>query len=194
MLSSTLTTEMIETELHASRLCCPDCDGPLAPWGWARPRTIRQLNGSSTIRPRRAHCHACAHTHVILPACSVPRRRDSAEVIGVALLAHANGDGHRTIAARLDRPPGTVRGWLRTFRRRAGPLTASAQRWMHAIAGPRPVSLPHRQSPAWTAVNAIGQATRVAKLQLGIAASPWEVAVVLTGGLLHGTTRQPTGL
>jgi hypothetical protein len=65
---------------------------------------------------------------------------------------------------------------------------------MHAIAGHRPVSLPHRQSPSWTAVNAIGEATRVAKLELGITASPWEVAIVLTGGLLHGTTRQPTGL
>ncbi|MGO9753425.1 MAG: hypothetical protein ACLP22_18335 [Solirubrobacteraceae bacterium] len=39
--------------------------------------------------------------------------REGAEVIGAALLAKTQGAGHRTIAARLDRPAGTVRGWPR---------------------------------------------------------------------------------
>ncbi len=49
----------------------------------------------------------------------LPRRRDGVEVIGEALLAKAQGAGHRTIAARLERPPVTVRGWLRAFAGRA---------------------------------------------------------------------------
>ena len=49
---------------------------------------------------------------MLLPAFCVPRRRDGAEVIGTALDAKAQGEGYRPIAARLNRPPATVRGWL----------------------------------------------------------------------------------
>jgi hypothetical protein len=41
---------------------------------------------------------------------ATPDRRDSAEVIGAALLHNARGMGHRRIAAQLQRRPGTVRG------------------------------------------------------------------------------------
>lgn len=46
----------------------------------------------------------------------LPRRADTVEVIGAALAAKARGDGHRVIAARLDRPVSTVRRWLRQAR------------------------------------------------------------------------------
>ena len=84
------------------------------------------LDGVRSVRPRRACCSACQTTHVIVPAWSVPQRRDGAEVIGHALLAKAHGDGHRKIAARLQRPPSTVRGWLRAFARRAEAVQSSA--------------------------------------------------------------------
>jgi hypothetical protein len=61
----------------------------------------------------------CGATHVLVPAWSVPRRRDGAEVIGEALHHAARGAGHRVIARRLGRPPGTVRGWLRAARARS---------------------------------------------------------------------------
>jgi DNA-directed RNA polymerase specialized sigma24 family protein len=64
-------------------------------------------------------------THVVLPAASVPRRADAAEVIGSALLAKAAGRGHRTIAAELGVPAGTVRGWLRRATARAGSIRAA---------------------------------------------------------------------
>jgi hypothetical protein len=86
-------------------------------------------HGSRLVRPRRALCRPCARTHVLLPAFCVPRRRDGAEVIGAALLASAQGAGHRTIAAPLDRRPGTVRGRLGAFARRSEPLQACAVRW-----------------------------------------------------------------
>jgi len=42
---------------------------------------------------------------VLLPAACVTRRGDSVEVIGAALLAKAQGQGHRVIAAELDLVP-----------------------------------------------------------------------------------------
>ena len=80
------------------------------------------------IAPRRARCAACETTHVLSPSWLVPRRRDGAEVIGEALRLAALGVGHRVIARRLGRPPGTVRGWLRAGRRRAQSLRACAIR------------------------------------------------------------------
>ena len=133
VLSMTADPELVEADLAAGRLCCPGCGGPLARWGFAREREVRMLDGVRSIRPRRACCRRCETTHVLLPAFSVPRRRDGAEVIGEALLAKAQGAGHRTIAARLGRPPGTVRGWLRAASRRAELLCAATLRWLRAL-------------------------------------------------------------
>ena len=54
------------------------------------------------LRPRGAVCHACAKTHVLLAAWSVPRRRDGTGVIIAALLDAATGQRHRMIAALDD--------------------------------------------------------------------------------------------
>ena len=182
------------------------------------------LDGARCLRPRRARCGRCETTHVLLDACSVARRRDGAEVIGQALLAKAQGDGHRRIAARLGRPPSTVRGWLRRFTRRAdlvrawllglldglvddpalpageaGPAAGAlgvlaALRWTHALNLGREPARP-AGSPLTDAVEAIGGAVRECRLQLGIRAGPWELAVALSGGLLcDGARRDPLGI
>ncbi len=148
------------------------------------------LSGVRSARPRRALCGSCGSTHVILPAWSVPRRRDGAEVIGEALLAKAQGAGHRTIAARLGRSPATVRGWLRAFARRAETLRCCAVRWACAV---DPQSARSAGSPGTNAVQALGTAARACRLQLGIRAGPWELAVALTGGLLSGVPRDAPG-
>ena len=44
----------------------------------------------------------------------VAARSDRVQIVDIG----PTTEGHRTIAARLDRPPGTVRGWLRAFARR----------------------------------------------------------------------------
>jgi hypothetical protein len=129
---------------------------------------------------------------VLLPAWSVARRRDGAEVIGEALLAKAQGQGHRTIAARLDRPPGTVRGWLRAAARRGEALRACVARWTQVIDA-NAEQLPPAASPLAGAVDALGATARACRLELGMRASPWELAVALTGGLLHGRPRDPPG-
>jgi len=151
--------------------------------------------GIRWIRPRRACCQHCGITHVLLPAWAVPRRRDSAEVIGAALLDHARGLGHRRIAARFGRPPGTVRGWLRTFAARAEQVSASARRWTHAIDTQALDQIHPSGSPAVDAVDAVdavGSMARARRLRLGMSASPWELAVALTG-LLYGRPRDPPG-
>ena len=69
--------------------------------GFGRERPVRILRAVRPLRPRRAVCHPCAKTHVLLPAWSVRHRRDGTEVIIAALLDAAAGQGHRMIAARL---------------------------------------------------------------------------------------------
>jgi hypothetical protein len=183
-------SEMVEADLAAGRLCCPACDAPLRRWGFARERQVRTLTGIRAIR--RAYCPCCETTHVLLPAWAVPRRRDSAEVIGAALLDNARGLGHRRIAARLGRPPGTVRGWLRAFNRRAEQISATARRWTQAV---DPSALgqsgPVGSSVA-DAVDALGRMACACRLRLRLSASPWELAVSLTG-LLYGRPRDPPG-
>jgi hypothetical protein len=190
VLAMTVDPSVVEADLAAGRLCCPGCGGRLAAWGYAREREVRMLDGVRSLRPRRACCRSCEATHVLLPGWSVPRRRDGAEVIGAALLAKAGGAGHRTIAARIGRAPGTVRGWLRAFARRAEVVSCSARRWAYAIDAsftpPRPAG-----SPLADAVEALGAVVRACRLQLGMRAGPWELAVAVTGGLLHGHPPDP---
>jgi hypothetical protein len=180
----------LEADLTAGRLRCPVCYGPLSRWGFARERTVRLLDGSRQLRPRRAWCAPCEQTHVLLPAWAVTRRRDGTEVIGRALLANANGRGHRRIAAELGRPAGTVRGWLRAFARRAEAVTSCARRWELAAGGGGDRGIVSG-SPLVQALDALGRATRACRLRLDVSASPWELAVAL--GLLDGPPREPPG-
>lgn len=177
----------VEDALRADRVCCPDCDRPLAPHGFAREREVRMRHGSRLLRPRRAICRPCARTHVLLPAFCVPRRRDGVEVIGLARLAAAGGEGHRTIAARLDRPPGTVRGWLRAFARRSDLIQQCAVRWTIALGDGDALPRQPTGSPVTDTLEAVARAARAWRLRFGPRGSPWELAVALTGGrLLHG--------
>jgi hypothetical protein len=120
-----LDIEQAEADLAAGVLACPRCAGRLRPWSWAPTRRIRQLDGAVVaLRPRRTRCAACHGTHLLLPAWCLPRRADAVEVIGAALVAHAAGHGHRSIAAALGRPVSTVRRWLRAVRGEHG-------RWLY---------------------------------------------------------------
>jgi transposase-like protein len=133
MLSILLSGDRLEAELAAGVLACPACSGRLGPWGYARAREVRMLDGVRSLTPRRACCGGCGATHVLCPSWSVPRRRDGAEVIGEALRLAVGGAGHRRIARQLGRSPGTVRGWLRAARARAGSVRAAATRWLVAL-------------------------------------------------------------
>lgn len=192
MLSIAITEQHVEAALRTGSLACPGCSGRLSPWGYARSREVRLLDGVRRVTPRRACCHGCGATHVLCPSWSVPRRRDGAEVIGEALrLAVHDRAGHRRIARQLGRPPGTVRGWLRAARTRAGSLRAGATRWLVSLDPELGAVIP-AGTELGDAVEAIILAARAWALrsgpgQLGV----WERAVLLTGGLLSGRPPVP---
>jgi hypothetical protein len=112
------------------------------------------------------------------------RRADGVAVIGTALLAKAEGLGHRTIAAGVGRPASTVRGWLRRFGRRAQALRVLFTGLLHALdraAG----SLLSTGSGVCDALAAVGAAAAAAVRLFG-PRGPWQFAAAASGGLLLG--------
>lgn len=191
MLSIAITEEQLEVALARRLLACPGCSARLSPWGYARSREVRMRHTTRSIRPRRALCCGCGVTHVLCPSWSVPRRRDGAEVIGEALRRAACGEGHRRIAVALRRPPGTVRGWLRAGRARVESLRSCATGLLVAL-DHELVAVTPAASSLGDAVEAIMLAVRAWVLRFGRGdVGPWECAVCVTGGLLHGRPPLP---
>jgi hypothetical protein len=177
----------VERELAAGELRCPDCDGELRRWSYARRRTVRTQDGLVWVRPRRARCGACGKTHVLLPVLLLLRRHDVVDVIGAALLAKASGRGHRGIAADLRLPAETVRGWLRRFRRRAAAIRDQFTQLAHSLGADLRTAQP-RASPFADALEAIGVAARAAASRFGVT-PVWDFVAGASGGrLLSNTT------
>ena len=179
----------VERELRGGNLACPHCGGALRPWGSARLRTLRSRSGPAELRPRRARCQGCGKTSVLLAEVWLLRRVDEVAVIGTALRAHAAGSGHRSIAAMLDRPPGTVRGWLRRVSSKAETLRAHFRHWALALDA-RLDAIDPQGSTFGDAIEAIGLATRAATVLLG-PRPPWSWASAMTGGMLLSHTSSP---
>ena len=175
----------VETGLLSGGLVCPVCGGSLSPWGWARARSLRGLTGSVLVRPRRSRCSSCRVSHVLLPVFALVRRADLVEVIGAALSAKAAGAGARPIAALLDRPVETVRGWLRTFAARAQVLRS----WFTVLQvdiGVDPVPPAATRTPFADAVAAVLGAVVAARSRwprMG-QVSPWLWASAASAGRL----------
>ena len=132
--------ELAQQALAEGSLRCPHrgCGDSVYRDGYARRRMVRtRAGGERELRPQRVACRRCGRTNVLLPAWCVPGRSDDAETIGSALLAAAQGQGHRPIAAKLDRPATTVRGWLRAARGHVETLRARAYTLMRAAAASR---------------------------------------------------------
>ena len=172
----------VERLLVEGRLTCPPCGGVLTGWGHARERSVRGLAGR--LRPRRARCSGCWVTHVLLPVSVLVRRADAVAVIGAALVARAQGRGHRPIAAELGVPECTVRGWLRRFTTRAGEWR---DRFMVLLVDldPDPDTVTPRGSDVGDAVEVIGLAAAAAVRRFG-PRPPWQFASAVSGGLLLG--------
>ena len=158
-------------DLAAGTLACPSCaDGRLARWGHGAERVIRLRDGrAARLRPDRARCRSCRRTHILLPSWCAPRRADGIEVIGAATGAAMAGAGHRPIAAALGVPPGTVRGWLRRLRARAGALRSHAIGELTQL-GFYPPGPPREPagSPLADALNAVAAAADCAIRQFGL--------------------------
>lgn len=124
-------------------------------------------------------------THVLLAVSCLLRRADGVDVVGAALRAKAAGAGHRLVAARLERPASTVRGWLRAFARNAEAARSVLMALLvqlDPLTGPLPV----HPSVLADAVEAVGVCAGAARRRLGVvgAVSPWQLAAAVTGGRL----------
>ena len=179
----------VEADLVNGHLACPNCGAGLRPWGYGIERDVRLVENTERRRFRRSFCRSCSCTHVLVHEDTLVRRRDSAEVIGMALTAKARGDGHRRIARALGRPASTVRGWLRRFASRADAIREHFTRWAHFVA----VALDHRsvaESAFSDAVSAIGMLGMVAVQRFG-PRPVWSMASFVTGGGLLCNTSSP---
>jgi Homeodomain-like domain len=176
----------VERMLKEGGLACPGCEGRLAPWGHARKRVIfGPGRRGKVVRPRRSRCRGCGVTHVLLAAGLLARRPDEAQVIGAALAAAAQGQGHRRIARLLGVPADTVRGWLRRFAALAGRVREVFTGVAAAVSAD-PVPLAPAASAiadAVVAVMAAAAAIAVRWPQL-LTVSPWEVACAVTDASL----------
>lgn len=179
----------VDGALGAGQLACPHCGGELRPWGWARSRILRRVDGPYEHRPRRSCCRECRKTSVLLPDVSLLRRVDEAAVIGTALLERTRGAGQRTIAKVLGRPRETVRGWLRRFEENAQKLAAHFSAWAFALDA-RLAEIEPSSSPFGAALEGIGLATRAANILLG-PRPVWSWASAMTGGRLVSNTNTP---
>ncbi|HYY79896.1 MAG TPA: helix-turn-helix domain-containing protein [Actinomycetes bacterium] len=179
----------VERRLAQGRLACPGCGQRLGPWGYARPRVLREQGvARRRLRPRRARCAGCGRTHVLLPVSVLVRRADAAVVIGAALVVKAAGWGHRQIAVWLGRPASTVRGWLRRFAVQAEPLRAAFTMLLCELDPDPEVPEPAGSAVADAVVAILAAAGAVGRRWPGLVfgLSPWEVAAAVTGGRLLG--------
>ena len=174
----------VEQRLVEGQIVCPGCSGVLAGWGHARARSVRDSDGVVRVRPRRARCASCGVTHVLLPVGLLLRRADTAVVIGAALAARAGGTGYRRIAAVLQRPVETVRGWLRRFAGRAEAVRRRFTVLLRAVAAD-PV-MPQPAGSGWAdAVAAIVAAAAAVAARFGVFRVPaWQWASAVSGGRL----------
>jgi hypothetical protein len=179
----------VEQRLGEGGLRCPGCAGTLRGWGHARERVVRGLGGAFRVRPRRARCRDCRRTHVLLPVRCWARRADAVEVIGAAFEARAAGLGFRRIAAGLDRPEGTVRGWLRRLGGRLEEVRSWFTRLVVRLGGG--CGLPSATGSVWAdavaavAVAAVACVDRFAAGSVVATVTVWQAAAAVThGGLL----------
>jgi transposase-like protein len=178
-----------QRDLAAAALPCPSCGGQLRPWGFARVRSLRlSCGGRAWLRPQRARCRDCRQTQVLLPARAPLRHADAIEVVGAALLAHAAGQGLRTIATELDVPVDTVRRWLRRVTSRAEWLRQ--QGTIHAYqADPMLAPIVPSGTVLADALSALGTAAAAVVRRLGPIAPPWQLIASIAGGRLLAPLR-----
>ncbi len=183
MLTVSVDQAAVERGLREGEFVCP-CGGVLAAWGWARPRSLRDVVSRLEVRPRRGRCRRCAVTHVLLLVDALLRRADTAAVIGSALVGKACGYGHRVIAAGLGRPPSTVRGWLRRFASRVEPVRSAFTAL--AITLVVDAVLPDLQPTVFgDAVAAVGFAASATARRFAVPiVSGWRLATAVTTGRL----------
>jgi len=161
---------------------CPSCRVPVVFWSgyW---RYIRWRQREAKIFIHRGRCGGCGVTHALLPAFTLARRLDAADVVGAVIGRVAGGGcGVRSAAAAAGVPYPTARGWVRRFGARAGELAVSFSALCAELGGEAVRPLPDRFGGA---VAAIGAAFMAAAGLPGWAVlGRWRFASAVTGGSL----------
>ncbi|MBF6607037.1 MAG: helix-turn-helix domain-containing protein [Chloroflexi bacterium] len=133
---------------------------------------------------------------MLLPVRALLRRADTVEVIGAALGLGAAGRGHRQIAERLQRPPATVRGWLRRFGGRAEALRSGFTALLVGLDPlavlPTPAATGLGDAVAAVLAAAVAVVGRWGAVVSGLSA--WELAVAVTSGRLLASTGTPMSI
>jgi len=177
----------VEWRLRRGGLRCPSCDGLLAPWGYARRRTVWGAGRVWRFRPRRSLCQGCGRTHVLMPVNVLWRRRDGVEVIGEVFVRCAAGQGFRAIAVLVGRPQGTVWGWVRRMRACAERVRAGFTVVAAGLGADAP-ALAAAGSVVADAVNAVMAVAAAAGRRfpelVAAGVDVWDMACAVTGGML----------
>ena len=181
-----------EQLLLAGDIGCPGCNAALRPHGHGRTRTVRGVGAQRVTRtPRRARCGDCGRIQILLPTEPTVRRADTTEAIGNALVVKANGAGHRTIAAGLDRPASTVRRWLRGAR-------GGHAEWLYQQGVQKVVAVdrdlltqlaPQRTPLGWVLNTLLGAAVACRQV-LGVTYPLWSLIGSFTRGQLIAPNRR----
>ena len=141
--------------------------------------------------PRRARCRACHRTHVLASLVTYPRRVDSIDTVGAALVAAAAGLGHRQVAELVGLPATTVRDWIRRARINAEGIRVIATIRVHAL-DPLAGALAPTGTVLGDMVEAVGRMLAAWTLRIGPLASPWQLVAALTDArLLAPPSRRP---
>ena len=172
-------------EVEVPRAHCPSCFEPMMFWS-GYSRFVRHEGGAHKIWIPRGACAQCGGTHALLPAFVAIKRLDSIETIGAALEPVVSGeDGVRPVSERLGVPHATVRGWVRSFGRRAASLALSFAALAVELGGEALTPLPDPRRHALAAMAAAWRA--VTGLPGWLAAGPWRFCSSVCGGTLVAT-------
>jgi hypothetical protein len=121
---------------------------------------------------------------VLLPVGLLLRRADTVAVIGAALVARAGGAGYRRVAAVLERPLETVRGWLRRFAGRVEAVRRLFTVLLRVVAAdpvmPEPAGSGWADAVAAIAAAAVAVADRFAVFRVPV----WQWVSAVSGGRL----------
>ena len=127
-------------------------------------------------------------THVLLPASAPARHAHTIDLIGLALMASANGNSPRTISAELAVPADTIRGWVRRATGRAGWLYARGIVAAHSFDPMLAANVPRRSALA-DALEVLAAAAAAVVRLLGPIGTPWQVIAMIARGQLLAPLR-----
>jgi transposase-like protein len=172
-------------EIEVPRPDCPQCGSTMTFWSgyW---RHIRQAGLCQKLFVKRARCHKCQATHVLLPGFLFAGRLDAVETIGAVLHDVIVGPGGvRPAAERFDVPHTTAREWLRRFASKAVKLAVSFAALAVELGGEAVVP---DDDDASFALSALRAAFRAAEALPGWASiGLWRFASSVSGGRLIAT-------